>query len=309
MKAMTRLQWTAVIVLAVLAIAAISYYVSIARFSGPQKPAEKHYINQKGSDTLLMLAQTWAEEYMKTHPDVQIAVSGGGTGTGIAALINKQIDIADASRPMESKEIDEARDSGVDPVEWKVCLDGISVLVNPSNPISQLTLDQLMGIYTGEVKNWKEVGGSDGTIITYGRQSTSGTYVYWQEHVLRKKDYRSDMQALNGNADIVEAVAKDRNGIGYVGVAYARQRSKDVKILGVQKDVNSPPVLPTKETVEDGSYPIARYLFIYTDGIPTGAVKDYIKWMLGPDGQAIVEKNEYIQLPADVAATQTEKIS
>jgi phosphate transport system substrate-binding protein len=257
-------------------------------------------VNQKGSDTLLVLAQRWAEEYMKTHPNVQIAVSGGGSGTGIAALINGQIDIADASREMTQKELDQAKAKGINPVEWKVALDGITAIVNPSNSITELTIEQLGLIYKGNVTNWKELGGPDLRIVTYGRQSNSGTYVYWKEKVLGNKDYRADMQSLNGNSDIVDAVSKDKAAIGYVGIAYAESRQNEIRILGVKKDAASPAVLPTAATVTDGTYPISRYLYFYTNGVPQGAIRDYIKWVLSPDGQAFVSKNEYVPLPAPV---------
>jgi len=261
-------------------------------------------INQKGSDTLLVLAQRWAEEYMKLHPNVKIAVSGGGSGTGIAALINGQIDIADASRQINDKEKTDAQAKGITPTEWKVALDGITAIVNPNNPIGELTLDQLNMIYRGNYTNWKQLGGPDQLIVTYGRQSNSGTYVYWKEHVLKNKDYRTDMQSLNGNSDIVDAVSKDKGGIGYVGIAYAEQRKNEVKILGVKNDANSPAVIPNATTVTDGTYPISRYLYFYTNGIPKGATAEYIKWVLSADGQSYVSKNEYIPLPASVVAEE-----
>jgi phosphate transport system substrate-binding protein len=265
-------------------------------------------INQKGSDTLLVLAQRWAEEYMKAHPNAKIAVSGGGSGTGIAALINGQIDIADSSREMKQSEIDEAKSKGIMPVEWKVALDGISAIVHPSNPIGELTIEQLSLIYRDNVTNWKELGGPDLPIITYGRQSNSGTYVYWKEHVLGNKDYRADMQSLNGNSDIVDAVSKDKGAIGYVGIAYAESRRSEVKILAVKKDASSPAVMPTQSTILDGSYPISRYLYVYTNGIPTGEINQYIKWIVGPQGQAVVSQVEYIPIPGFVAEEQIQML-
>ncbi len=238
---------------------------------------------------------------MKAHPNVQIAVSGGGSGTGIASLINGQIDIADSSREMTQKEKDDAKAKGINPVEWKVALDGITAIVNPSNPITQLTIEQLGLIYRGNVTNWKELGGPDLKIVTYGRQSNSGTYVYWKERVLGNKDYRADMQSLNGNSDIVDAVSRDKAAIGYVGIAYAESRQSEIRILGVKKDAASPAVQPTAATVTDNTYPISRYLYFYTNGVPQGAVRDYIKWVLSPDGQSWVSKNEYVPLPEAVA--------
>ena len=296
-------RWIAVAVLAVVIVSVVAFV-----YFGSQGKETTYAINQKGSDTMLILAQNWAETYTKKHPEVQIAVSGGGSGTGIAALINKQVDIADASREITDKEIEQAKANGVNPIEWKVAIDGISVIVHPDNPISELSLDQLKAIYNGSFTNWRQLAGNDAVIVVYGRQTNSGTYVYWKEHVLKNQDYRNDMQALNGNADIVEAIAKDKNGIGYVGIAYASQRSSEVKILKVKKDSSSPGVPPTPEMIKDGTYPISRYLYLYTDGIPKGAVKDYIKWILGPEGQKVVEQVEYIPLPDEVINEQWAKL-
>jgi len=300
--------------IALIVLAALgAYYVATPSFGQPKptttgslSSAELRVvvINQKGSDTMLVLAQRWAEEYMKAHPNVQIAISGGGSGTGIAALINGQIDIADASREMSQKELDDGRAKGITSVEWKVALDGISAIVHPSNPVRELTIEQLGLIYKGDLTNWKQLGGPDLPIITYGRQSNSGTYVYWKEHVLGNKDYRADMQSLNGNADIVDAVSKDKAAIGYVGIAYAESRRSEAKILAVKKDASSPAVMPSQSTILDGSYPISRYLYLYTDGPPSGEVKQYVKWIIGPQGQAVVSEVEYIPLPGFVAEEQ-----
>jgi len=274
----------------------------------PTAPEEKYVINQKGSDTLLVLAQRWAEDFMQKHPEAQIAVSGGGSGTGIAALINKQIEMADASRPMKSQEISDAKANGVDPVEWKVAVDGISVIVHPSNPLESLTATQLKAVYNGSYKNWQNIGGKDADIVTYGRQSNSGTSVYWQEHILKNQKYRTDMQSLNGNADIVDAVARDPNGIGYVGVAYAAARKGEVKILTIQGKANQPAYEPTSENIASGKYPISRYLFIYTNGVPTGGIKEYLKFIIGDDGQKIAEEVEYIPLPPEISQEQLDKL-
>ena len=299
----------------ILVAAATGYYYLLPSPSGPifttntTESSVNVSINQKGSDTLLVLAQRWAEEYMKTHRNVQIAVSGGGSGTGIAALINGQIDIADASREMTQKELEQAKANGVNPVEWKVALDGITAIVNPSNPTTQLTIEQLGLIYRGNVTNWIELGGPDLRIVTYGRQSNSGTYVYWKERVLGNKDYRVDMQSLNGNSDIVDAVSKDKAAIGYVGIAYAESRQSEIRILGVENDAKSPTVLPTAATITDGTYPISRYLYFYTNGVPQGAIRDYIKWVLNPDGQSFVSKNEYVPLPGSVVEEELKMLS
>jgi len=304
---MLGMKWIAVLT-AIIIIAGASIYWALPERSEHAAISERQVINQKGSDTLLVLAQRWAEAYMSENPKVQITVSGGGTGTGIAALINRQIDMADASREIKAKEIQDAKSRGIEPVEWKVAIDGISVIVHPSNHLNKITMDQLKAIYNGSYVNWKQLGGPDKPINTYGRQSNYGTYVYWQEHILRNQNYRTDMQSLNGNADIVEAVSKDPSSIGYVGVAYAAARQSDGKILGVQEKADSPAYEPSQENIISGKYPISRYLYIYTDGIPKGAVREYLRFIIGGEGQRIVEQVEYIPLPIQVSQEQLEKL-
>jgi phosphate transport system substrate-binding protein len=298
----------AVLIIAIIGIAGIYYYTQSPTSNQTDQLTGK--IDQKGSDTLLILAQRWSEDFMNKpeYANVQIAVSGGGSGTGIAAMINGEIDLADASRPMKQKEIDLANEKNINPVEWKVALDGIAVIVNPDNPSSELTLETIKDIYTGEATDWNDVGGSEGKIISYGRQSNSGTYVFFQEHVLEKEDYRSDMQSLNGNADIVESVARDKNGIGYVGIAYAEQREGEIKIIKVKADTNSPAILPTLETIADGSYPISRFLFIYSNGTPSGVVATYLGYILSDEGQQITEDVGYIPLPDEMQQQQLSQL-
>jgi phosphate transport system substrate-binding protein len=250
-------------------------------------------IVQKGSDTLLIAGQRWSEAYMNDHSSVTISVAGGGSGVGIAALIDGTTDLADASREIKSSEVDDAKANGVNPVEWVVGLDGISIIVHPDNPVDDLTLLELKMIYNGSYTNWSEVGGNDATIITYGRQSTSGTYAFFREFVLDKQDYRADNRELAGNAEIVQSVQGDANGIGYVGVAYTKQ-GVTVKILGIQETDTGPVVLPTEADIASGAYPVARKLYIYTDGIPTGAAADYMAFILGPEGQDVLEDVGYI---------------
>jgi phosphate transport system substrate-binding protein len=251
-----------------------------------------------------VLAQNWAEQYMTTEKDIEIVVSGGGSGTGISALINKQIDIADASRQIKASEIEAANDAGVNPVEWKVALDGISVIVNAANPLEEITYEQLRGIYNGAVTDWSEVEGNEGVVVAYGRQSTSGTYVYFNEEVLDEDDYRADKQQLAGNAEIVEAVISDPNGIGYVGVAYAEARGDELKILKVKKEASDTAYLPTPTNIANGNYPISRYLYVYTDGTPEGAIADYLRYVLGGDGQEVANEVGYISIPESVASEQ-----
>jgi len=250
-------------------------------------------IVQKGSDTLLIVAQRWAEEYMNKHPAVSISVAGGGSGVGFSALSQKTTDIADASREIKSTEIQTAKSNGVNPVEWVVGLDGIAIVVNPNNPITELTMEQLEMIYNGTYTNWSQVGGNDATIVTYGRQSTSGTYDFFREHVLHNRNFRADNRELAGNAEIVQSVQGDANGIGYVGVAYTKQ-GVNVKIVKIKASESATPYEPSVANIKSGAYPIARKLYIYTNGIPTGALADYLAFILGPEGQQLLEEVGYI---------------
>jgi phosphate transport system substrate-binding protein len=253
-------------------------------------------ITLKGSDTLLILGQKWAEIYMKEHPGTVVQVTGGGSGVGISALINGSTDIAQASRPMKDKEKDKMLEKrGVGPYEIPVALDGITVYVNEKSPVEKLTFAQLKSIFQAKIKNWKEVGGNDATIVLYGRENSSGTHVFFKEHVLNKEDYAVSVQPLPGTAAIVNAVAKDENGIGYGGVAYA----KGVKEVLVAKDEKSSYFLPKMENIISGKYPISRYLFWYTAGSPKGEIKKLVDWILSPEGQKIVEEVGYFPLPTE----------
>jgi len=249
----------------------------------------------KGSDTLLIVAQLWAEAFMADYPRVAISVAGGGSGVGFTALIDGTTDIADASREIKASELQSARAAGVNPVEWTVGLDGISIVVHPDNPLSELTMEQLEKIYNGTYTNWMDVGGRDATIITYGRQSTSGTYDFFREHVLHNKNYRADNRELAGNAEIVQTVQGDVNGIGYVGVAYTKQ-GVSVKILKIEATAAGTAYEPSIANIKSGAYPIARKLYIYTNGIPTGVLAEYVSFILGPEGQRILENIGYVSL-------------
>jgi len=246
----------------------------------------------KGSDTLLIVAQQWAEEFISLHPKVNIQVAGGGTGTGFTALRDKTTDIADASREIKTSEVESCKAAGVNPVEWTVGLDGISIVVHPNNPVNSLSTTQLEMIYNGTYTNWSEVGGSNAPIVTYGRQSTSGTYDFFREHVLHNRDYRADNRELAGNAEIVQSVQGDANGIGYVGVAYTKQ-GVDVKILGISSS-STTIYQPTIANIKSGAYPIARKLYIYTDSEQSDLLEQYVAFILGPQGQEILEEVGYI---------------
>jgi phosphate transport system substrate-binding protein len=257
-------------------------------------------ITIKGSDTLVRLGQRWAEEYMKINKDVVIQVSGGGSGTGIAALLNGATDICEASRDMKPKEYDLAKEKGIEPYRVSVALDGIAVFLNEKNPVAELSFAQLKGIYTGAITNWKEVGGNDSRIILYGRENNSGTYAFFKEHVLDKEDYSEYTQTLPGTAAVVNAVSKDVNGIGYGGIAWAT----GVKDAAVKKGDEDEAILPSTETVSDGSYPISRDLYWFFNGKPQGELKKLVNWALSDAGQKIAEDMDYVPLSKERAEEQ-----
>jgi phosphate transport system substrate-binding protein len=246
-------------------------------------------ITMKGSDTMVILAQKWAELYMKKDPSASIQVTGGGSGVGITALINGTTDICNASRPMKQTEIEKlkARYNTLG-VQIPCAKDGITIFLNESNKVEELTLKQLSDIYQGKVKNWKDVGGNDSEIRVYGRENSSGTYVYFHDEVV-KGDYAASVQTLPGTAAVVNAVKKDVNGIGYGGAAYAQ----GVKHAKVKKDAKSNAFLPTAESIGKGEYPITRYLYMYLRNRPTGESKKYIDWILSAEGQGIVTEVGY----------------
>lgn len=254
----------------------------------------------KGSDTLVRLGQRWAEEYMKNNPGVVIQVSGGGSGTGIAALLNGTTDVCEASRDMKEKEYKLAEGKGIKPHRVSVALDGIAVFLNEANPVKELSFAQLKGIYTRAIANWNEVGGDDARIIIYGRENNSGTYAFFKEMVLNKEDYSEYTQTLPGTAAVVNAVSKDKNGIGYGGIAWA----KGVKYAAVRKTDNAPAVLPTAESVSNGSYPISRDLYWFFNGKPTGELKKLVNWALSEEGQKVAMAMDYIPLPKERALAE-----
>ncbi len=266
----------------------ISAVAMIAMIGFAFMPAPKK-ITVKGSDTMVILAQKWAEVYMKSHPEVTIQVTGGGSGTGIAALINGATDICNSSRQIKPSEVEKLKQRYNSPgVEIPCAQDGITIFLNESNPVNELSLKQLSDIYTGRVKNWKEVGGPDAAIRLYGRENSSGTYVFFQEKVV-KGDYSPSTNTLPGTAAVVNAVVKDKYGIGYGGAAYAA----GVKHCKVKKDAGSPGYMPTAETIKNKQYPITRYLYMYMANRPTGETKSYIDWILSPEGQKYVTEIGY----------------
>jgi phosphate transport system substrate-binding protein len=255
-------------------------------------------ITVKGSDTLVILAQKWAEVYMGQHADVKIQVTGGGTGTGFAALQSQTTDLCDASRKAKPAEIANCLKAfNARPTEYKVALDGLSVYVNPENSLKELSLSQVGDIFTGKITNWKEVGGPDAPITVYSRENSSGTYEFFKEHVLKGKDFAASAQTMPGTAAIVQAVTKDKNGIGYGGAAYGGSS----KLLSIKKTDTSPAIAPNEENVENGTYPIWRHLYVYVNpALDKGDVAAYLNWIRSDDGQKYVKDIGYYPLPKNL---------
>jgi phosphate transport system substrate-binding protein len=260
------------------------------------------YIENKGSDTIVNLALAWAERYQSEHPEVRISVTGGGSGTGIASLINKTVDIANASRKIKEEEIEEARSNGVEPVEHIIARDAIAVIVNPENPVNQLTLKQISDIYSGKYNNWSEIGGDDRPIVRLSRETNSGTHVYFLETVLRLGNsedetlFSMDTLLLPSSEGIVAEVRQNPNAIGYDGLGYVPD---DLKMIAIAKEEGLPYVLPSIQTVNEKSYPIARDLYMYTNGEPTGVIKEYLEWILSDEAQEIVAELGFVPVNSE----------
>jgi len=278
-------------------VAAVGCRDSAVSASQPETSAVLTIVN-KGSDTMVNLALAWAERYMQLHPEVRISVTGGGTGTGITALINGTVDLANASREMKAEELAAARANGIEPVEHIVARDAIAVVVNPSNPVDYLSITQISDIYTGKITNWKEVGGEDRPIVLLSRESNSGTYVYFLENVIRQGRADSDLLfspdtlLMPSSEGISAEIRQNPNAIGYDGLGYV---TPDQKTIAVAVSEGAPYVLPSIATVNDGSYPIARPLYMYSAGEPTGHLKAYLDWVLS-DGQGIVAETGFVPL-------------
>ncbi len=272
------------------AFAAVSSFCSLAGAAGG--------ITVKGSDTLVILAQKWAEVYMNSHPAVKIQVTGGGSGIGFAALQNNTTDIADASRPIKPAERAACIKSfGKSPREYKVALDGLSVYVNSDNPVNELSLDQLEQIFTGKARNWKQFGAKDAPITVYSRENSSGTYEFFKEHVLKGQDFTSSAQTMQGTAALLQSVSRDPNGIGYGGAAYGH----GAKALKIKKTPDAPAIEATEENVVSGKYPIWRYLYNYLNPEKDkGDIAAYLNWVRSPEGQKIVKDVGYYPLPENL---------
>lgn len=254
-------------------------------------------ITVTGSDTMLQLSSTFAEEFMKVNPEVKITINGGGSGVGITQIIEGTTDLANSSRDLKSKEREDAAAKGLTLEDVPVAFDGIAVVVNPANPISEITMDQLAKIFTGEYKSWKDLGGEDQSIVVLSRENTSGTYAFFQEHVMAKKDYRKDAQFLAATAPIIQTAASDKWAIGYAGLGYATEAGSQVKILKVKKDDSSPAFEPSETTIHSKEYPISRALYtIRISEKSNDVIKAFYDFMLGEKGQSIVKELGFIAL-------------
>ncbi|MBP1910044.1 PstS family phosphate ABC transporter substrate-binding protein [Methanolobus bombayensis] len=249
---------------------------------------EAESIMIKGSDTVLPLTQAEAEEFMIANPEKSITVIGGGSGVGIAALIDGEVEIAMASRKIKDSEIENAQANGINPVEHIIAWDGIAVVVNPENPVTELTFEQLKSIYDGSVSNWADVGGEDLAITVITRDSSSGTYGYFQEEVLLDEEYRQDALVQPATGAIVQEVGQNTGAIGYIGYAYLDETTTALALDGGDGFVE-----PTPENIMAGDYPLARPLHYYTDGEPTGLAEEYIDYVMSSTGQDIVSEVGY----------------
>ncbi|GMV52736.1 MAG: Phosphate-binding protein PstS [Chlorobi bacterium] len=246
-------------------------------------------ITIKGSDTMVILVQLWTERY-PGHNQVEFQITGGGSGTGFAALINNSTTLCASSRPIKKSEVAQLKENtGYRGLEVRVARDGLSIYIHNSNPVRKLTLDQLRLIFTGKITNWKDVGGNDAKIIVYSRENNSGTYEFFKENVLQKQDFADAVQHMPGTAALINAVEKDKNAIGYGGAAY----TKSVRTVAVAPSSDQPYVLPNTQTISNGSYPISRFLYFYMNHKPTGIVKSFIDWVLSAEGQRVVTDAGY----------------
>lgn len=267
----------------------------------PDGSSSARTIENKGSDTIVNLALAWAERYQGLYPDVRISVTGGGSGTGIASLINGTVDIANASRQIKAEEIESARANGTEPVEFVIARDAIAVIVNVDNPVNELTLQQISDIYSGKITNWQEVGGEDRPIVRLSRETNSGTHVYFLEEVIRlgEKDNKTlfsrNTLLLPSSEGISAEIRLNPNAIGYDGLGYV---TEDLKVLGVAPSPDMPYILPSVDSVNNGTYPIARDLYMYTNGEPTGEIQDYLNWILSTEAQEIVTELGFVPVKA-----------
>jgi len=255
---------------------------------------QRQSITIKGSDTMVHLMSAWAEVFMEKNPDIDVSVTGGGSGTGIAAMLNGTTDICAASRKIKDKEIQLAEQKKIAPVETVVARDGIAVITNPGNPVKELTMLQLNEIYTGTSTSWIDVGGVPEKIVLLSRDNSSGTYVFFQEKVLEKEDYAVSARLMPASSAIVQSVSDDKWSIGYVGLGYALEAGEKITVIKVKTSDDSEGVIPSEATIKSGEYPIARPLNLYTNGEPSGAVKSFVDFCISDEGQIIVQETGYV---------------
>ncbi len=288
----------------ILTLAMLFLTAGCGRAAGDATPAAAAYIENRGSDTIVNLALAWAERYQALHPEVRISVSGGGSGVGLTALTNGTVDIANASRQIKPEEVEQARARGVEPIEFVIARDAIAVIVHPDNPVEQLTLQEISDIYSGRIDNWREVGGEDRPIVRLSRETNSGTHVYFLETVLRLGDsdsdvlFSTDTLLLPSSEGIVYEVRQNPNAIGYDGLGYV---PPDLRLIAVARDASGPYVLPSVATVNDGSYPVARDLYMYTAGEPLGVTAAYLDWIHSADAQTIVAELGFVPVATEAA--------
>jgi len=243
---------------------------------------------------MVHLATAWAEAYMKINPEAGISVTGGGSGTGISALLGKSADICASSRDMSAEEKKKAADQGIALRETVTARDGIALIVHPSNPVNQLTQEQLRKIYTGAATQWDQVGGEAKSITALSRESSSGTFAFFQEHVLKKEDYAAAVRLMPATAAIIQAVSEDAQSIGYVGLGYTLETGAKVKVLSIKKDDSAPAIVPSEATVRDASYSIARPLYFYSNQQDPAVAAQFLQFCAGPEGQKIVKEAGYV---------------
>ena len=267
--------------------------------SGPTSAPLQTAIKDIGSDTMVNLALAWAQGYQAGHPAANVSVTGGGSGTGLAALVNGTANLANASRAITPQEVAAAKANGIQPVQHVVARDAIAVLVNPGNPVGQLTLPQLSAMYSGQITNWRGVGGENRPIVLLSRETNSGTHVYFLQKVVRlgqansKTLFSPDTLLLPSSEGISVEVRQNPNALGYDGLGYV---TPDMKTVAVAAGDGKPYVLPTVQSVNDQSYPVARDLYIYSAGEPSGPIKDYLDWITGPEGQQIVTQLGFVPI-------------
>ncbi len=296
-----------------IGVVVIGFYIYFTRFQTPSsEPSSSQQLTIKGSDTEVQLVSNLAEAFSISNPESIISVTGGGSGVGIASLLNKEIDLANSSRKIEDKELEEAKKRGLDVQEFLLARDGLSIVLHPNNTVAMLTTEQLGKIYKGEITNWKDVGGNDNAIVLYGRQSTSGTYVFFRDAVV-KADYAPGMRSMEGSQAIVDAVASDIFGIGYVGVGYVKGEDgnvrTDITVIPIAKDKDTEPVSPLDSVrVKKGEYPISRLIYQYLPYVPSKGsdLEKFLRYEASAIGQETVEKAGFYSLTeSDVQQNDT----